>query len=164
MFLNIFTRIRQSAFWETPLSAFFSGGCLCGAVRYACGAQPAIAGHCHCEDCRRSSGSGHSSHLAVPETSFKLSGEVKGYERAADSGNLITRYFCPTCGAPVFSRNTGMPGMAFIRASTLDDVEVFKPQMHVYASRAASWDEPRGGLPAFDVMPPGMGSDQKETT
>ncbi len=49
-----------------------------------------------------------------------------------------------------------MPGMMFLRASSLDDLEVFKPQMHVYVSRAASWDHRQDGLPAFDMMPPGM--------
>jgi hypothetical protein len=134
----------------------FSGRCLCGEVRYTCSAEPAMAGHCHCEDCRRSSGSGHCSHLAVPEASVSLTGETKGYARAADSGNVVTRHFCPTCGAAVFSTNAGMPGMMFLRASSLDDLEVFKPQLHVYAARAASWDHRDERLPAFDKMPPNM--------
>lgn len=138
------------------MSQTFTGGCLCGAVRYSCSAEPAMAGHCHCEDCRRSSGTGHSSHLAVPEASVTLTGETKGYERSADSGNVVTRHFCPNCGAAVFSRNAAMPGMMFLRASSLDDLEVFKPQMHVYAARAASWDRPGEGLPVFNFMPPGM--------
>lgn len=138
------------------MSKTFSGGCLCGAVRYTCGGEPVMAGHCHCEDCRRSSGTGHSSHLAVPEESLSLTGEVTGYVRPAGSGNLVTRAFCPACGAPVFSSNAGMPGMVFLRASSLDDLEVFQPQMHVYTCRAASWDRPTPGLPAFERMPDRM--------
>ena len=134
----------------------FSGRCLCGAVRYSSSAEPAMAGHCHCEDCRRSSGSGHSSHLAVPEASVSLAGKTKGYARAADSGNVVTRHFCPECGAALYSTNAGMPGMMFLRASSLDDLEIFKPQMHVFTARAASWDRRDGELPAFDKMPPGM--------
>jgi hypothetical protein len=136
--------------------ADFTGGCLCGAVRYSCSGEPVMAGHCHCEDCRRSSGSGHSSHLAVPEASVRLHGEVKGYARAADSGHIVTRHFCPTCGAALYSTNDGMPGMTFLRASSLDDLEVFNPQMHVYASRAASRDHRAEGLPVYDVKPQGM--------
>lgn len=135
----------------------FTGGCLCGAVRYSCTGEPMMAGHCHCEDCRRSSGSGHCSHLGVAEASVALAGETKGYSRPADSGNLVTRHFCPICGAAIFSTNVAMPGMVFLRASSLDDLEVFKPQMHVYAARAASWDRPGADLPVFDRMPPGMG-------
>jgi len=34
-----------------------------------------------------------------------------------------------------------MPGMVFVRASSLDDPEMFKPLMVVYTDRAASWDK-----------------------
>ncbi len=133
----------------------FTGGCLCGAVRYVCDAEPAMAGFCQCEDCRRSSGAGHCAHVAVPPGSVTFSGKTKGYARAADSGHMITRHFCPTCGSAVFSTNDAMP-MMFLRASSLDDPEIFKPQMLVYASRGASWDKPGAGLPSFPTMPPGM--------
>lgn len=142
--------------WEGAASMTITGGCLCGAVRYVCDAEPMMAGHCHCVDCRKSSGSGRCSHMAVPEDAIAISGAVSLYERAADSGNLVARAFCPTCGAPVFSRNAGMPGMVFLRASSLDDPELFKPTLVVYASRAPSWDQPAGGLPSFATMPPGM--------
>ena len=77
-----------------------------------------------------------------------MTGETKAYVRPSASGNPVTRAFCPECGAPVFSKNPAMPGMLFLRASSLDDLEVFKPQMHVWAGRAASWDAPSAGLPA----------------
>ena len=131
----------------------FSGGCLCGAVRYVSRADPLVSGHCHCLDCRRSSGSGHCSHLAVPADAVAVSGTGAEYRRRADSGNVVARVFCPTCGAPVFSRNAAMPDLLFIRASSLDDPEVFKPQMVVYASRAPSWDHMDRALPAFATMP-----------
>lgn len=135
--------------------AGFTGGCLCGAVRYTSDVDPAMMGHCHCEDCRRSSGTGHSSHLAVPAEALKLTGALSAYDRPADSGNMVTRFFCPTCGAPVMSRNAARPGLAFMRASTLDDLGVFKPQVVVFTSRAAPWDG-IVGLPSFERMPPQM--------
>ncbi|MGD9979481.1 MAG: GFA family protein [Hyphomonadaceae bacterium] len=135
----------------------FSGGCLCGAVRYTCSAEPMMSGHCHCDDCRRTSGTGHCSHMGIPDNGVTISGETKAYERASDSGAIVARHFCPTCGSALFSRNSGMPGLVFLRASSLDDLEVFKPQMHVYVARAASWDQPGADLPAFETMPPGMG-------
>ena len=131
----------------------FSGGCLCGAVRYQ-GETKIAGGHCHCNDCRKSSGSGHCSHMVVPEDGFSLTGEVRFYDAPADSGNLVSRGFCPTCGSAVYSKNSGMPGMVFVRASSLDDPEVFLPQMIVYTKRAPSWDRMDPGLPAFEDMPP----------
>ena len=122
-------------------------------MRYECTAEPVAAGHCHCADCRRSSGTGHGSHMAVPKAAVAISGDARTYEKPADSGNIVARAFCPTCGGPVYSTNSGFPDMVFIRASSLDDMEHFKPQMIVYTKRAASWDHMDGALPSFESMP-----------
>jgi hypothetical protein len=37
--------------------AVFSGGCLCGTVRYTAKQAPTAAHYCHCSICRRQSGS-----------------------------------------------------------------------------------------------------------
>jgi len=92
--------------------------------------------------------------MAVPATAFTLSGEVTLYEKPADSGNMVSRGFCPTCGAAVYSLNSGSTDLVFPRASSLDDPEVFKPQLIVYAAKAATWDRMDPNLPAFDAMPP----------
>lgn len=134
--------------------AGFTGGCLCGAVRYESTADAMFSGHCHCVDCRKSSGAGHCAHLGVPAAAISFSGETSAYARAADSGNEVTRRFCPNCGAAVYSTNAAMAGMVFVRASSLDDPEAFKPQMIVYASRAPSWDVMDSNLPSFAEMPP----------
>lgn len=133
----------------------FTGSCLCGAVHYESKADPMLAAHCHCIDCRKSSGTGHCTHVVIPEEGFSVTGELSFYGRPADSGNMVTRGFCPTCGSAVYSRNSGMPGMVFPRASSLDDLEVIQPKMVVYASRAASWDHMDGTIPSFDKLPEG---------
>lgn len=132
-----------------------TGGCLCGAVRWDCSAPPTMSGHCHCVDCRRSSGTGHCTHAMVPEAGFTCQGELRHYERAADSGNLVTRAFCPVCGSPVLSRNAAMPGLVFLRASSFDEPDLLAPQMVVYASRAPAWDTTDPALPHFALMPDG---------
>lgn len=131
----------------------YTGGCLCGSVRYE-GTEEHGGGHCHCTDCRRTSGTGHGSHMIVPEAAFTLSGELKFHEAAADSGNIVRRGFCADCGSAIYSTNSGMPGVFFVRASSLDDPDVFKPQMVVYTDRAASWDYVDPSLPSFAAMPP----------
>lgn len=131
----------------------FEGGCLCGAVRYESKADAVATVHCHCVDCRKSSGSGHCSHMGIPRGAVTVAGEVQIYQRSADSGNVIGRAFCPDCGAPVYSLNSSMPEMIFVRASSLDDPEIFKPQMEVYISQAPSWDYVDSNLPSFAEMP-----------
>lgn len=132
-----------------------AGGCLCGAVRYRWHGEPMMTGHCHCADCRRSSGTGHCTHVAIADAGLALTGAVKLYDRPADSGNMVSRAFCPDCGSALFSRNAAMPGMLFLRASSLDDPDRVQPAMVVYASRAPQWDRIPGGLPTFAEMPQG---------
>lgn len=131
----------------------FSGGCLCGAVRYESAAPPQFVGQCHCEDCRKTSGTDHATNLMVPEDDFTLTGTVKVYARPADSGNVVSRGFCPECGTPLTLTNSATPGKIFVRASSLDDLEIAKPHMVVFASRAPSWRPLDPDIPAFDEMP-----------
>ncbi len=130
----------------------FEGGCLCGKVRFT-GNDNQGGGHCYCDDCRRASGTSHCSHMIVAESEFSVSGEMNFFDKSADSGNSVSRGFCPECGSAVFSRNSGMPGLVFVRASSLDDSAVFSPTMIVYASRAPEWSNPMAELPKFAEMP-----------
>lgn len=131
-----------------------TGGCLCGAVRYESAGTQVIGGHCHCIDCQKSSGTGHSSHMGVPAEAVSISGETTKFDAPTDAGSTVSRHFCPTCGSPVFSTNSSMPDLLFLRASCLDDLEAFQPGVVVYTKSRPSWDHVGQGLPAFDAMPP----------
>ncbi len=131
-----------------------TGGCLCGAVRYAIAVEPLFGGRCYCEDCRKASSTGHSAVMAVPAVGFSITGEENSYAKPGGSGQTITRYFCPTCGSGTHSAPESLPGVYFVRASTLDNPEAFKPGMSIYAARAPSWDRPPAGFPTFDEAPP----------
>ena len=47
-----------------------------------------------------------------------------------------------------------MPGMVFVRVSSLNETEVFEPMMTVYTSRAPHWEQPSDSVPGFPEMPP----------
>ena len=131
-----------------------SGRCLCGAVRFECSEAPSLAAHCACEDCRKSSGTSHCTHVPVSADSVTLRGATATYSHPADSGNIVTRHFCGTCGNAIYSTNNAMPSMKFLRASSLDDLNAINPTMFVYASRAPKWAGIGEGLTTFDEMPP----------
>lgn len=133
----------------------FTGRCLCGAVSYSVEAEPGLVGDCYCTDCRRSSGTSHCTHAVIPESALTVRGAVTFHERAADSGNVVRRGFCGQCGSAVYSTNLGMPGMAFVRVSSMDDPERAAPTMTVYASRAPSWARLDRNHPVFETMPEG---------
>ncbi len=131
-----------------------SGGCLCGAVRYQIEGDPIFAGHCHCTDCQKVTGTGHVSVVAVPSDAVKVTGPVSAFAVIADSGQPYTRHFCPKCGSFIYGEPASMPGVRTVTAGTFDDTSLFEPQMVVYAKDRPAWDRIDSGLPEFETMPP----------
>jgi len=132
----------------------FTGGCHCQSVRYTVQGTPMVAGHCHCNNCKSFAGGGHASMCAVSADGFSATGEVTTYTYVGDSGNAIHRHFCPLCSTTAYILNEGAPGMVFLTAGSMDDMEIFKPQMVVYTSRAPSWDLVDASLERFPEMAP----------
>ena len=116
----------------------FEGGCHCGAVRYSCSQEPTTVVNCHCGDCQKIAGSPFITGVLVPEDSVKVSGELKGYKVEADSGNNITRKFCPICGTRVLVELEGGIGVG-VSYTTLDDSSWLEPALEFYTSRAQPW-------------------------
>ena len=131
-----------------------TGGCLCGAVRYKVSADLIFSGKCYCDDCRKTSGSGHNAVIGVPEGAVEIKGKLTEYKKAGGSGQPITRRFCPVCGSKISTTVAVMPGVLLITASSLDEPEKFKSQMSIYTSRAPSWDRPPAYAPSFPENPP----------
>ena len=131
----------------------FSGGCACGAIRYECAAEPIVALNCHCRDCQRTSGSAFCSVLYVPRTALTISGQSRYYEVRAESGNSVSRGFCPHCGSPVFIQAELAPDLQGLRAASLDDPSLFHPQMQVWTARAQPWDHMNPALRKFAKEP-----------
>jgi len=130
------------------------GRCLCGAVQVTVRAAPMRMAQCHCRDCQRISGTGHTTNALFKEADVEISGETKGYAVIADSGSTLTRYFCPTCGSRMFNRNSARPGVMILPAGVFDDSDWFQPQMALYTARRPAWDPERADIPSFEAMPP----------
>jgi hypothetical protein len=92
----------------------------------------------------------------MKEEDVTIQGEPVKFDKPADSGNIVSRFFCGTCGGPVYTTNSGMPGMTFLRASSLDDPEVFTANVIVYTKSAPSWDIMDSEVQSFEGMPPQM--------
>jgi hypothetical protein len=138
---------------KTTMATTFTGGCVCGAVRYECSAEPLLMGNCHCRDCQRATGGPYEPALAVPDAALKINGKPKYYATKADSGATISRGFCPECGARMFAITTGMSDVMILAAGSLDDPAMFTPAMDFFTSSAQPWDHMNPALPKFAKMP-----------
>lgn len=130
-----------------------SGGCACGAVRYETAAAPIFQNHCQCRDCRKRSGTGHSSYLTFGRRAeVTITGVVATWRVAGDSGNDKSHAFCPVCGTPVYLTFAAMPDLIAVHPGSLDDPELFAPTVVTYAMRALRWDAMDENLTRFDRM------------
>ena len=136
------------------MSKPYTGGCACGAIRYEISGEPVVSSDCQCRDCQRESGTGHGSHLTFRSEGVKVEGEAALWDMVADSGNVKTRAFCPTCGSPVYMTLAAKPEFFVIRAASLDDPTRYKPEVVFYGSRGYAWDRLDPALPKFEKMPP----------
>ena len=116
-----------------------TGGCLCRAVRFEVSAAPLAARYCWCRLCQYlGAGSGMVS-VCFPSEVFTLQGEATWYDSVADSGNVMSRGFCPRCGTPLFSRAQSRPHLVFVRAGALDDPDLLGPQVTIWTGAAPAW-------------------------
>jgi hypothetical protein len=131
-----------------------NGRCLCGAVTLAVKGTPVRMAQCHCRDCQRVTGTGHSSNAFFRADDVTITGDTNGYTLTADSGNASTRHFCPKCGSRMFGTNTGRPGMYVVPVGIFEDSSWFAPQAVVYTRSRPAWDITTDAVPSFPAMPP----------
>lgn len=138
------------------MSTLFTGGCACGAIRYAYTAEPLLALNCHCRDCQRASGTAFAAILRVPAAAFTVTkGAPKFYSVTGDSGNTVNRGFCPECGSSLFSRLSGMPDVVGVRVGSLDDPSHYHAAMDIFVASVQPWDYMNPKLPKFPGYPKG---------
>ena len=132
----------------------FSGGCLCGAVRYEVSGDPAMVVNCHCKDCQKITGSVMETAVVVPKDAFKQTkGSVKDYPTTGQSGGKVHRMFCPECGSRLFAEADAMAGMWIVLAGSMDDASWIKPSAHIFTSHAQPWANIPADAVTFPKMP-----------
>lgn len=131
------------------MSVAATGGCLCGAVRYTINGEVGPAGYCHCTDCRRVTGSAFNIAAPVRIADFQLTGKLGSYAHPAESGTMLTRYFCFACGSPVYGGSPRHPDVVYVRAGTFDDPDVIRPNRQSWTRSRVDWAVISDTIPAF---------------
>src|SRR5262249_50222039 len=115
------------------------GGGRCGAVRYSIEGETITVRHCWCRDCQYIGAGSGTVNVFFPSEAGKIEGALSGYTNHPASGNLKHRPICPPSGTPVFTQSDARRHMIGVRAGTLADPEIGKPQMTIWTSTAPSW-------------------------
>ena len=126
---------------RTPV---LTGGCQCGAVRYAFYAQPTNIGACYCRMCQKAVGGPFEVLATVQLADFAW---TRGKPANYRSSSLAERHFCANCGTPLSLHNIDDPEIE-ITVGSLDEPEKAAPD-HLYGIESRlSWLDTLDGLTA----------------
>lgn len=130
-----------------------SGSCLCGSVQYEVTGGNAQFYHCHCERCRKASGTGHMSNIIVQAGGVRfLAGEslLKRYD--VPEAKRFATVFCSNCGS-LLPRVSQEAGLVVIPAGSLDHDPAIRPSAHIFYGSRADWSCEGSDLPCFETYP-----------
>ena len=129
-----------------------SGSCLCGSVVYELRGDARRFYHCHCERCRKASGTAHASNIILQLQSITwTAGESLTRSYKLPEAERFTSVFCKTCGAPLPRVYDG--GIAVVPAGSLDHEPGIEPQARIFAGSRAEWSCGGDALPCHDTYP-----------
>ncbi len=130
----------------------YKGSCLCGAVTFEIEGEFESFYLCHCERCRKDTGSAHAANLFSSTARLRwLSGEDKAkiYNHRSE-GHI--KSFCSICGSAL--PNIQLDGaLLVVPAGCLDSDLNMRPQGHIFCAHRASWDNDLESVPKFDELP-----------
>jgi hypothetical protein len=127
----------------------WTGGCLCGAVRYLARAGPIRAVNCHCGMCRRSSGAAFMTFVHFPASAFAwISGEPRRYRSSPEA----ERGFCPACGSTLSMHEAVLADRVQVSLGSLDRPDLVRPHDHVWTRSQLPWLEVVDDLPRFATI------------
>jgi hypothetical protein len=116
--------------------------------------EPVVVSHCHCLDCRRTSGSAFVTWAEYRQGQFSW---VRGEPARIQTRPEVTRTFCAACGTPLTYETIEIPEEIDVTACSLDEPESVRPRDHVWGERLLSWIRLDDGLPRHDRRRPQPG-------
>ena len=126
--------------------ADWTGGCLCGAVRYRLASAPFDAGWCHCRTCQLNSGSPAMAFASVAAGDYVIEPGEAATIKSSDFGH---RGFCRDCGTPLYMRADHQPETVDFSLATLDEPDAVAPGYHIFYASRIAWAEAGDDLPQY---------------
>jgi len=120
-----------------------SGGCQCGAVRYALHAEPFDAHICHCRMCQKAFGGFYAPLTKVARDDLTW---TRGAPANFRSSPDVDRGFCADCGTPLTFDHLGSPYIN-VAIGSLDHPEKARPKIQIGIESRVPWHDV---LPALD--------------
>ena len=125
-----------------------SANCACGQVALSVRGRIRSMFMCSCEDCQRATGTGHSTVALVRPADVTVIGPTASFARPAHSGATLTRWFCSTCGTPLYAQSSRAPELLMLPVGLFgSNAGWFAPNQLIFARSHHDWDTIPAGLP-----------------
>ena len=113
--------------------------CSCGGLRVLCEGAPVSVSICHCDACRRRTGSAFGIAAFYPRDAVRVEGAARAFTRDSDSGHAVTFHFCPDCGSTIWWEPSRKPGMIGVGIGAFADPDYPMPDQSVSDARRYAW-------------------------
>lgn len=130
-----------NAFSRDPV---LTGGCQCGAVRYALYARPEGTHLCHCRMCQKAVGGPFAALAPVRKENFAW---TRGKPATFRSSSVAKRDFCAACGTPLGFRYPDADWID-VTIGSLDTPAEAPPRKHYGVESRVAWLDAIAALPS----------------
>lgn len=128
-----------------------SGACGCGQLVYRLSSEPMFVHCCHCKECQRQTGSAYVLNAIIEADRVTWTGNTTQHtlQTPSGKGQVITR--CANCGTAVFSSYLVRLGkLKYIRVGTLNEPELYPPDVQIFTSSKQPWVPLNTDIPIFE--------------
>lgn len=116
----------------------FSGGCLCGNIRFLAIGKPSFPHLCSCRMCQTWSGAPTVAWVEFPLEGFSWTGPG-GDPSLFQSSQKTRRGFCSECGGTICAMDEGYDKIALTIATFDDSSKLVPGKQHSYRTSAPKW-------------------------
>jgi hypothetical protein len=132
----------------TEQAPLYTGGCQCGAVRFAVYTQPKKIGLCHCRMCQKAVGGPFAVLAEVPWADFAW---TRGQPATFQSSSRAARDFCSACGTPLSYREVGGPVIE-LTSGAFDEPGRIVPTYEVGTESQLDWVDHIAKMPGKTTL------------
>lgn len=132
----------------------YTGRCACGKVTLQITGAPVAERQCWCRQCQYVCGGGPAHNAMFPTESVRIDGEMGTRAYEADSGNVVTQWFCSTCATPVYAQSAARRHFRTVRIGVIDQPHDLRPRMVIWAEAAPDWARIDPALECHARQPP----------
>ncbi|KAK2052626.1 glutathione-dependent formaldehyde-activating enzyme [Colletotrichum caudatum] len=132
-----------------PIPSLVDGSCLCGAVKYTIAGGHGLTVLCHCNSCRKFTGSAFGANSLIDRKNLTVQdpgSNITVYgAQTADSGGTLARSFCSLCGSSLFVATHESSDKVAVTSGTMNGVQdvegdkLWAPKLEFFCKRKATW-------------------------